>query len=283
MPPDDQDPCEQPVTQIFSPSRQLIIRTLSALLLVIPALAALYFGDPYFFLLILLAALCVIGEWVMLCRQQQFGWVGLTATLLVASVLLLFQQTGLLWALTVLVAGMLGALLVLGLRDGRWMLLGLAYAAVPTMAMYWLYQAAPTGPHLVGLLIAIVAATDIGAYFAGRMIGGPRLAPKISPGKTWAGLAGGILAAAIVGAFGWSLLLQQPVWYGAGIGIALALVAQAGDLFESAVKRYFGVKDSGSLIPGHGGVLDRFDGLITATLFLAMVQLLTEGKIATTL
>ncbi len=127
--------------------------------------------------------------------------------------------------------------------------------------------------------LAIVIATDVGAYFSGRSIGGPKIAPKISPSKTWAGLGGGMLAAALVSlAFFYSNVGDRafsPMGLVAlGIGAALAVIAQSGDFFESWLKRRAGVKDSSNLIPGHGGVFDRVDGLLPVaivTLFLWFV------------
>jgi len=116
-------------------------------------------------------------------------------------------------------------------------------------------------------VIAVVIATDTGAYFSGRAIGGPKIAPRISPSKTWAGLAGGMVAAGLVSAstFVWNTgeLVMRPMLFVAfAIGAALAVLAQVGDFFESWLKRKAGVKDSSKLIPGHGGVFDRVDGLL---------------------
>jgi phosphatidate cytidylyltransferase len=134
--------------------------------------------------------------------------------------------------------------------------------------------------------LALVWATDTAAYIAGRGIGGPRLAPRISPNKTWAGLAGGVVGAALVGLVA-SLLRDAPadvglpgeMWRLVALSGVLALVEQAGDLVESAVKRHFGVKDSGNLIPGHGGVLDRVDGLIAVSLAVAGLSALAGRSI----
>ncbi|MEX0839493.1 MAG: phosphatidate cytidylyltransferase, partial [Parvibaculum sp.] len=115
---------------------------------------------------------------------------------------------------------------------------------------------------------------DIGAYFAGRFIGGPKLAPRISPKKTWAGLIGGMMGAAMVG-------MGTSLWIGLGspvllalIGVGMTVIEQAGDFFESALKRRAGVKDSGTLIPGHGGILDRVDGLVAVAIGAALLALL---------
>ncbi|HKT75921.1 MAG TPA: phosphatidate cytidylyltransferase, partial [Sphingobium sp.] len=134
-----------------------------------------------------------------------------------------------------------------------------------------------TPPGTSGLLLAfwalsLVWATDVGAYFAGRAIGGPKLAPRVSPSKTWAGLAGGVLAALVLG-----FLLHRfaglPIQLAAASGL-LAVAAQLGDLLESHMKRRAGVKDSGTLLPGHGGVMDRLDGVVAAAPLAALAYLL---------
>lgn len=117
-------------------------------------------------------------------------------------------------------------------------------------------------------VLAVVMAADTGAYFAGHLLGGPKVWPAVSPGKTWAGTVGGIVAAGLVAA-GFALFCAPGAWALAGAGAALAVTAQMGDFFESALKRASGVKDSGTLLPGHGGILDRIDGLLPAILVFA--------------
>jgi phosphatidate cytidylyltransferase len=144
----------------------------------------------------------------------------------------------------------------------RWRLSGIAYATIPCACMIWLRE---SGSAPVLFVILVVAATDIGAYFTGREIGGPKLAPTISPGKTWSGLGGGMIAAALVATICSSFSpypSSAPVAF--ILGGTLAAIAQGGDLFESWLKRRVGVKDSSNLIPGHGGLLDRVDGLVAA-------------------
>ena len=129
-------------------------------------------------------------------------------------------------------------------------------------------------PH--GLITAfwvflVVAAADVGGYFAGRLIGGPKLWPRVSPGKTWAGIGGGVaLAVGLGGVFSWATTGTHFAYVGA-VSAGVAVLSQVGDLAESALKRHFGVKDSGRLLPGHGGALDRFDGLVAVVLAVALV------------
>lgn len=146
---------------------------------------------------------------------------------------------------------------------------GLVYVGLPAFALLWLRDRSGDGLLLSFWALSLVWATDIGAYFAGRAIGGPKLAPRISPNKTWAGLGGGVIAALLLG---WAL----SHWAGLPRGLALAAVplavlAQMGDLFQSWMKRRAGVKDSGRLLPGHGGVLDRLDGLVTSVPIAALI------------
>ena len=151
-----------------------------------------------------------------------------------------------------------------------WKLAGVAYIAIPCASLIWLREVnfivrPGAGGWLVLYVLLAVAATDIGAYFAGRRIGGPKLAPVISPNKTWAGLAGGTLAAALVSGIGMAYTpYPASIWGCLAVGALLGLVSQLGDLFESWLKRRAGVKDSGTLIPGHGGLLDRIDGYMFA-------------------
>lgn len=157
-----------------------------------------------------------------------------------------------------------------------WYLLGLVYALAAALALLWIREHAdPTLPNgglvLTFWVFIVVWATDIGAYFAGRAIGGPKLAPSISPGKTWAGLYGGVVAAAIIGGL-WVLFSGLPFVL-LLLAPLFAVAAQGGDLFESWMKRRAGLKDSGHLLPGHGGVFDRLDGLLPVALLTALAVL----------
>jgi phosphatidate cytidylyltransferase len=147
----------------------------------------------------------------------------------------------------------------------RWpvILVGLPWVAVPAAALLWLRDDPVAGRANVLFLVLVVWGSDIGAYLTGRWLGGRRLAPRISPGKTWSGALGGLLAATLVGWLAAAVMGPSGV-RAAPVAAALGVLAQCGDLMESAVKRRFGVKDSGGLIPGHGGLLDRLDGLLAA-------------------
>jgi phosphatidate cytidylyltransferase len=152
-----------------------------------------------------------------------------------------------------------------------WSASGVLYAGLPAVALIWLRGDEAYGTLAVIYLFVIVWTTDIAAYFFGRLIGGPRLAPRISPKKTWAGLIGGVLTAGLTGLlFAYATGLDM-LWLGA-MAVGFALVAQLGDLGESAIKRVFGKKDSSSLIHGHGGILDRIDGLVSVAMLAAFVS-----------
>jgi phosphatidate cytidylyltransferase len=164
-------------------------------------------------------------------------------------------------------------------RAMLWRGLGLLWIGLPCVGLVWL-RGQP-GAGLIGVfwLLACVWACDTGAYFAGKSIGGAKLAPTISPSKTWSGLIGGMLAAALV-----SIIFSFYEYTGsvsllAVTGAVLAAVSQLGDLAESAVKRNFDVKDSGRLIPGHGGMLDRVDGLLFAVPAGVALMVINEGMV----
>lgn len=152
-----------------------------------------------------------------------------------------------------------------------WKAAGFIYALLPALSLLWIRDRAPQGLELLLWIFIVTWTTDIGAYFAGRAIGGPKLAPRISPNKTIAGLVGGVISASLAG-YAWVELTSLSAalfWLAPGF----ALAAQAGDLFESWIKRKAGVKDSGNWLPGHGGALDRLDGLVVVATLTAVVQI----------
>ncbi|MDE2030633.1 MAG: phosphatidate cytidylyltransferase [Alphaproteobacteria bacterium] len=168
------------------------------------------------------------------------------------------------------------ALFFLAARDGEdrsgWVALGIPYMGGAGLALLALRQVPDIGAALTLYLVLVVWGTDVGAFVAGRIIGGPKLAPDISPSKTWAGLVGGMALALVMGyAAAWALGAHRPL-IAAALAPLLAVIAQLGDLFESYFKRRSGVKESGDLIPGHGGVLDRIDGLVVAAMFTALFE-----------
>ena len=251
--------------------RALGVRILWALILAPPVLGALYFGPPYSDALMFVVGAVAAWEWARLCGRGALGppgtiVIGAVVAAVVAAILREYSVAG--WLIAV---GAMGAT-VAASRDRQaaalWYGLGVAYLATACLAFLWLRADPNLGRAIVLWLVAVVWATDTGAYLVGRPLGGPKLAPSISPGKTWAGLFGGVGAAALVGVLVAVLRGQGNTAALVGASMALALVAQVGDLFESSLKRRFGAKDSSDLIPGHGGLLDRVDGLLAGALVL---------------
>lgn len=226
----------------------LAVRTLSAVALLAVVAVAIYFGGLVLRIVVGIGALILLYEWFGLARKFSSG-----------------------------------------ISFGLWLLFGVVYMGLAAASIVLL----ATVQFLVPVL-AIVIATDTGAYFAGRSIGGPKIAPSISPSKTWAGLGGGMIAAALVAVIAFTATGVRPdalpmamVATSSGklliaaSGAVLAVVAQAGDFFESGLKRRAGVKDSGSLIPGHGGLFDRVDGLLPVAIVVgAMVTALIVNALS---
>jgi len=259
----------------------LKLRVLSALVLAPVALAAAWAGGWYFAALLAVAALVMAQELVRLlyvAPGAEHGGPGAAIGLSLAALAVIVLATVGLPGTALAAAG---AALAFALAGRSWRGLGLSsalfaypYLLLPLVALIWLRADPQFGLIVIFWLLATVWAIDICAYFAGRFIGGPKLAPRISPKKTWAGLIGGMVGAAAVG-------IGTALWIGTGSAVLLALVGivmtvleQAGDFVESALKRRAGVKDSGTLIPGHGGILDRVDGLVAVALGAALLALL---------
>ncbi len=243
------------------------------------ALALVVLGGWPFACLVGLAVVLMAMEWRRLTEARFDAHAGDLAAAAVAGlgllVVLLAASGRPFEALLALAAGAALAALI-AWRSGApplWIGLGAAYLALPALTLVWLRNLPQNGLLLVVWLLVVVWTTDILAYLVGRKVGGPRLAPVVSPGKTWSGLCGGVLAAAIAGAVTAWAIGSERLLHAAGLGGLLAIVSQIGDLIESACKRRAGVKDSGTLIPGHGGVLDRLDGLILAAPVLALLGL----------
>jgi phosphatidate cytidylyltransferase len=170
------------------------------------------------------------------------------------------------------IGAILATLLSLG-RNSFFSAAGVFYAGFPAVAVIWLRSDASLGLQAVVYLILVVITADTAAFLCGRLLRGPLLWPRISPKKTWAGFAGALLASALVGGLFWFAVPGGSVARLAVTGAALALAAQAGDLAESAFKRRFGAKDSGTILPGHGGVMDRVDGLVAAASAVGLAAL----------
>ena len=214
----------------------LPVRAVSAVVMLAVAGTAVWFGGWLWTALVLLVGLGVLWEWLVLVRRGGSGWFGMIV----------------------------------------WAIFALFYVGMAAFALVSLRSISLT---FLLMIVGVVIATDIGAYFAGRTIGGPKIAPRISPSKTWAGLGGGMVAAALLAGIAASQFSSPDDFIGgswplmAAIAAVLAVVAQIGDFFESWLKRRAGVKDSGSLIPGHGGLFDRVDGLLAVSVLAGFASL----------
>ena len=260
----------------------LIPRVVSAILLAPLPIAAIWFGSPWLPLLVGAAAGVLAWEWARLCRG---GAVGTSGATLIAAVVVATALAEL-WGLVVgVIAAIGGAAVVWGVallfrdREPGWIAFGGLWVALPCVLLLWLAGNQGGGRIVLLWLFAVVWATDIGAYAVGRRLGGPRLAPRWSPGKTWAGLIGGAVAAAIAGWITGYVLGISPALPLVIVSAGLAIVEQFGDLAESMAKRRFGVKDSSGLIPGHGGLLDRVDGLLAVIPVAALLTVISGGGV----
>lgn len=258
-------------------------RALSAAVLGPIALTAIWLGAGWFMLMVALGTAVLAWEWVHLCGARLRAFPGTAVPLALLAAGLASAAGAWMLALVLLVAGAALAWVIArrpGLLPGErrpaaWLAAGVVYIGVAGVGLIWLRDAGEAGRANVLFVVLVVWASDIGAYGVGRMIGGPRLAPRISPNKTWSGGAGGLAAAVAAGmaAAAW-LTPGAAVASAAAVAAAVGLAAQAGDLLESFVKRRFMVKDASRLIPGHGGLLDRADGLIAAVPVAAALSLL---------
>jgi phosphatidate cytidylyltransferase len=261
-----------------SDSGDLWPRLASAAVLAPLALAVAYVGSPAFEAALIAVAGVLAWEWTALCGSHRASLMRALLTLVAAAAVLLVATDEIWPAVIAIGAGTLVAAALEGDdAEGKgkraWMAIGVVYIAVPMAALEWL-RLAPHGRELVAWLLIVVWASDTVAYVFGRTFGGPKLAPSISPKKTWSGLAGAVIGAAAGGGF---CALAFGADDAAGFALMAALfglVGQGGDLMESAIKRRFGVKDTSRIIPGHGGLFDRLDA------FMAVVVLAAAARAA---
>ena len=257
-------------TQPTMPARfELPARTASGIVMGVAAVAAVIWGGIFFESFVVLGAIAALAEWHRLVNGGHLARETIpTGLAILAAVWLVRFQSGFMWPLMAILLGGVGAALVSALRKlpARWPIpwhaFGALYVGLPVLTLVMLRDT-PRGAAIVGALFVAVWTADTGALLCGGLIGGPKLAPLLSPNKTWAGFLGGTIAAAIAEAL-YIALLGGHIPTAVAFGIFIALAGHCGDLFESWVKRQFRAKNTGRLIPGHGGILDRIDSVLFA-------------------
>jgi phosphatidate cytidylyltransferase len=256
-------------------SRNLLTRIAAAAVLIPLAVAIAYAGGWLWAALVTLAAVGLFVEWLVVAGLggAMRAIVPGVAALVIAGFCLAFRRIDI--ALMVLAAGIVVVAVLAPERRG-WAAAGFLYAAAAEIASVLVRLDTANGFAALMLVLLVVWVTDTGGYFAGRGIGGPKLWPRVSPKKTWAGAVGGF-AASLAVAFGFAMLGFGKTGPLLLLAAELSVASQLGDLFESAVKRRFGVKDSSQIIPGHGGVLDRLDGFVAAVVVAALFGFVRGG------
>ncbi|HPG22853.1 MAG TPA: phosphatidate cytidylyltransferase [Amaricoccus sp.] len=250
------------------------VRLASGLAILVVALAGVWAGGLWALLLGLVLLLLMLWELHrMVTGDQGFAAPAMLVMAAAAAASAIATHAGLpMLALALLLAG---AAVLVPFAGGRAVFLGggLVYMGGAISALLALRAEAPDGLAVILWLVFVVVAADVGAYFVGRSVGGPRLWKRVSPGKTWSGALGGLLAAGLAGLV-CALIAGWPPLRVLSISIGVGIASQCGDLLESALKRHFGIKDSSQLIPGHGGVMDRLDALMGGALFYAVLRFL---------
>jgi phosphatidate cytidylyltransferase len=256
---------------------ELALRVCSALVLVPLALATAYLGHWPFAVFWGVAAMGVLWEWTSLVAGADRPFVLMTGVATLALALALVVSGLPLAAVIVLAIGTLAAASLAPAERRLWIAGGIPYAGALGLAPILLRSDDEDGFLSVVFLFAVVWTTDIAAYFIGRAAGGPKLVPQVSPNKTWSGAIGGTLAAVVVALVLAKAAALAGLFAIAMLAIVLSVSAQAGDVFESFLKRKFGAKDSSHLIPGHGGLMDRLDGFVTASVVATLIGLARGG------
>lgn len=255
--------------------RNLLLRTAAAMVLAPSAIALAYLGGWPWAVLAILVAVGLLVEWFSIVGFSR-DWPSIGAGAAALLICGLALAAGRPWLALAAAALGLAALAALGGAKRRWSMTGFVYAALALAASILVRADEAYGFTALMLVLLIVWVTDIGGYFAGRSIGGPKLWVRVSPKKTWAGALGGFILSLVVG-LGFALLGFGKAVPLLIVAAVLSIVSQLGDLFESAVKRQFGVKDSSHIIPGHGGLLDRLDGYVAAVVVAVLIGLFHDS------
>ncbi|MBV1934790.1 MAG: phosphatidate cytidylyltransferase [Parvibaculaceae bacterium] len=268
---------DTPIADPKKAKSSLLPRVLSALVLAPLVIGLIWYGDWPFSVLIAGAALILASEW----RGLVFGEQGGRVEQALMSAASLSGIGAVQFGMELIGITLAASFMMLALTYVTWkkipltrIALGFPYIVLPAMVLVWLRADVEWGAAAIVWLFVTIWATDSFAYFAGKTFGGPKLAPVLSPNKTWAGLIGGSIGAALFGAACALYLGSAPVILLATLSAVLAVISQAGDITQSSLKRQAGVKDSGNIIPGHGGLLDRVDGLLFAAVAAAIIALL---------
>jgi phosphatidate cytidylyltransferase len=291
-------PAERPSSNRAGGLTNLQKRTLSAAVLLPLVIAAIVLGSPWFNVLVTAFAAAMAWEWTSVVATVRNpgetkavpapsarGWMILAAISAATAVVAVFCAPPGHWSLwtpwAMMIAGSVVVAIVSLLADRRralWYIAGTVYVTAPPVALVILRDNV-AGVETIIWIIAMVVAADTGGYLVGRTVGGPKLVPRISPNKTWSGLGGAVLGAALVGLCTAFILNHTNVWMLTLISAVIGLLEQGGDLVESAFKRHFGVKDTSQIIPGHGGVLDRVDGLLAVAVAVLIINLWAGGSV----
>ena len=254
-------------------SRNLRQRVGSGIVMALVALALVYAGSLSTALMVLVVALVMCWEWGHLVRGSSSDVAfGVHAAAVATAIGLMTGGQPVFAAIALLAAAVLVFLLTLGKRPIL-SALGVPYVGLAAIALVYLRLDGVFGFAAVIFLILVVATTDTMAFVFGRSIGGAKLWPSVSPNKTWSGFLGGVGSSALVSAAFAAAITGASSVRLAVIGLLLGIIAQGGDLAESALKRFLGVKDASSIIPGHGGVMDRMDGIVTVAIAAAIYAL----------
>ncbi len=250
----------------------LLPRVLTSLVLIPSALLAVYLGGWVLGAWASAAGLAMAREWVKIVHREAAGWrLGLHAAAIILSQALLVLGFAHYAMASILLMALIGNVYAQRLGErSAWTVMGILFVAVPCLAFSDLRLLVPMGLETVIWILCIVWATDSAAYLAGSALGGPKLAPLISPNKTWVGAVSGMAAGIVVGITLATAAGFEPGLLYVAASAGVSLLTQCGDLAESFLKRTFGVKDASDLIPGHGGALDRLDGLVVATCGVAL-------------
>lgn len=260
-------------------TQELKLRIISGLILAIVVLFATWQGGSAFDVVAALIGVLVFHEWTTItgiAKEDRPGWISgwIVQSILVLNIFYGHPHYAIgLVALAVFAAALRSQMT----GTSYWLAGGIFYAGFSGVSLATLRGDTESGLMVILFLFAVVWGTDIAAYFTGRAIGGPKLAPKISPGKTWSGAIGGAIVSMMAGTLLIFAFQGAFLWWVAIISLGLSVLSQLGDLFESYIKRRFGVKDSSHLIPGHGGVMDRVDGLVFASIAVFLLDAVLVG------